>query len=163
MWLRRACAWLHLRESSECFVWCASSLQQSVSLRLRVDARCRSCLAQRGSLSSWGLECEQPRGCGLLACGSWGSAACCGLVGLVPRFRLAACLLAAWRTGLALRGPIGLPASEMGWPSGLGPCVRGRCKVRRSVMPTRRRGSGPGGANRLVRNAWVCVHGSYER
>ncbi len=41
------------------------------------------------------LECEQPRGCGLLACGSWGSAACCGLVGLVPRVRLAAGLFAA--------------------------------------------------------------------
>ena len=109
----------------------------------------------RGSLSGRG-------GAASLAC--WVLVACRVFAALsgCARFGLRrACSLRGGRLGTAR--PIGLPASGMGWPSGLGPCVRGRCKERRSVMPSRRRGSGPGGANRRERNAWVCVHGIYER
>ena len=148
---------MHLRECSGYCCRVLSVCSSPFSLGYECMRGFAVAWLSRGSLSGRG-------GAASLAC--WVLVACCVFAALsgCARFGLRrACSSRGGRLGTAR--PIGAccSASEMGWPSGLGPCVRGRCKERLSVLPTRRRGSGPGGANRLERNAWVCVHGSYER
>ena len=121
------------------------------------------------SLLCYGCECMRRFAVAWLSRGSLSSRGGCGAFGL--RVLVACCVFAALsgcarfgrRRACSLRGgrlgtarPIGAccSASRMGWPSGLGPCVRGRCKERRSVMPSRRRGSGPGGAITGWRDKW---------